>query len=267
LRIGYLQFAPVFGNKELNLQRVEDYLRGAKADLVVLPELFATGYLFESRQELLDLAEDTTGPTFTALRAMSQELGVSIVAGIAERAGDDCYNSIFVFGYGEIAASYRKVHLFDREKQLFSPGDTPFPVFDHRGAKIGLMICFDWIFPEATRVLALKGAQVVCHPSNLVLPYCPAAMITRCIENGFFAVTVNRVGVEARAGVELKFIGTSQIVNPRGVVLMRSGEVEEGLRIIDIDPRQADDKMVTARNHLIRDRRPGFYKDLCDVDT
>jgi predicted amidohydrolase len=88
-------------------------------------------------------------------------------------------------------------------------------------------------------------------------------MVTRCIENGVFAITTNRVGTESRANVELTFIGLSQLVGPRGDILMRADEKEEDIRIMDIDPSLADDKMVTQRNHLIDDRRIGFYKDLC----
>jgi predicted amidohydrolase len=263
MRAGYLQFAPVFGQKQANFERVENHLSDAKADLVVLPELFATGYIFESRDELRSLAEDSSGPTFAFLRDMSRRLGTAIVAGIAERDGDDCYNSCFLFTGGEIGARYRKVHLFDREKEIFDPGTSVFPVCDLNGVKLGLMICFDWIFPEVARVLALKGAQIICHPSNLVLPYCPRAMITRCIENSVFAITVNRTGTEARAGLELTFIGMSQIIGPRGEVLVRADNKEEGLRILDIDPGLADNKMVTRRNHALDDRKPELYGDLC----
>jgi predicted amidohydrolase len=262
MRVGYVQFAPAFGDKDANLERVEGLLQGAKADLIILPELFATGYIFESREELFDLAESRNGVTFERLKNLSRESGTTIVAGLAERDGDSCYNSAFAFSEGEIVGSYRKVHLFNREKELFTPGDTRFSAFDLEAGRIGLMICFDWIFPEATRLLALDGAQVICHPSNLVLPYCPQAMITRCIENGVFAITANRVGSEARAGLQLEFIGMSQIIGPRGDVLVRSGQ-EEVVRVIDIQPHQADDKMVTERNHILEDRRPEFYNGLC----
>jgi predicted amidohydrolase len=264
MRVGYLQFAPVFGRKQSNFERVEGFLSQAKADLVVLPELFATGYLFESKQELLELAEDETGPTFTFLKDLSRKSGAAIVAGIGERDGAACYNSCFLFSDGEVKAGYRKVHLFDREKELFNPGASSFPVCELKGARLGLLICFDWIFPEAARVLALKGAQILCHPSNLVLPYCPQAMITRCIENGVYAITVNRVGTEARAGLELTFIGMSQVIGPRGEVLVRGDNHGEDLRVIDIDPARADDKMVTARNHVIDDRKPELYRELCE---
>lgn len=263
MRAGYLQFAPVFGQKEANFERVDSLLSGAKADLVVLPELFSTGYIFESKDELRSLAEDEAGRTFAFLKDLSRRTNMAIVAGVAERAGDECYNSCFLFADGGIGARYRKVHLFDREKELFKAGTSPFPVCDLNGVKLGLMICFDWIFPEVTRLLALKGAQIICHPSNLVLPYCPRAMITRCIENSVFAITVNRVGTEARAGLELRFIGMSQVVGPRGEVLIRADSNEEGLRIIEIQPRLANDKMITQRNHVLDDRKPDLYGDLC----
>ncbi len=265
MRIGFLQFAPAFGDKKANLERVEQFLEGAKADLVVLPELFSTGYIFESKDELLELAEDEAGETFTFLKQLSLKLNMAIVAGIAERADGECYNSCYLIEDGDIRAKYRKLHLFDREKELFTPGNLSLDVVSVRGAKVGLMICFDWIFPEVTRILALKGAQIICHPSNLVLPYCPRAMITRCIENGVFAVTVNRVGTEARAGLELRFIGMSQIVGPRGEVLVRADDTEEGLRVIEIEPDLANNKMITQRNHVLKDRRPEFYGELLAI--
>jgi predicted amidohydrolase len=142
--------------------------------------------------------------------------------------------------------------------------DQGFSVVDHGGVRLGLMICFDWIFPETARSLALAGAQIICHPANLLLPHCPQAMITRCLENRVFAVTANRVGTEARAGQEIKFIGRSQVVSPRGEVLVRASE-EEMLQIIEIDPTAADDKLITPANHVLLDRRPEFYGRICDL--
>jgi predicted amidohydrolase len=168
-----------------------------------------------------------------------------------------------VFAAGDVIGTYRKVHLFDREKDLFEPGDRGFTVVAVSGVRLGLMICFDWIFPETARALSLMGAQVICHPANLVLPHCPQAMITRCVENRVFAITANRVGIEARAGEELRFIGTSQVISPRGEVLVRAGG-DEVIQIIDIDPAAADDKMVTRVNHVLADRKPAFYGKLCE---
>ncbi|MFZ1947859.1 MAG: nitrilase-related carbon-nitrogen hydrolase [bacterium] len=263
MRVGYVQFNPVYGRKQANLDRVAGFLDGTRADLVVLPELFATGYVFGSREELLEAAEDTAGETFARLAELSRACGTAIVAGIAEREGDRCFNSCFVFARGEILGCYRKIHLFDREKELFAPGDRGFTVVDLGGVRLGLMICFDWIFPEAARILTLMGAQILCHPANLVLPHCPQAMITRCLENRVYAVTANRVGTEVRDGEEYRFIGTSQVVSPRGQVLVRAGD-DELVQIIDVDPALADDKMVTSANHAIGDRRPDLYCKLTE---
>ena len=132
----------------------------------------------------------------------------------------------------------------------------PFPAC---GTTIGLLICFDWIFPEAARTLALAGATLLCHPSNLVLPHCPDAMITRCLENRVFAVTANRVGEERRGVTPLRFIGLSQVVSPRGERLARCGAVDEGAATAVIDPG-AFDKRLTPRNDLWEDRRPDIYR-------
>ena len=268
MRVGFLQTFPKFAlveeDKAKNIEKIRGFLEGAKADLIVLPELFATGYLFESAEELARLAENADGPTSTALRTLSKDTGIALVGTVAERSGDDIFNTCYAWSDGDVAGVYRKVHLFDREKYLFTPGDIPFQVIDVKGARIGLMVCFDWIFPEVARVLALGGAQILCHPSNLVLPFCPAAMVTRCLENRVFAITANRVGLERTGDLELEFVGMSEVVAPNGDILARAGREGEQLQIVDIDPTDADEKMVTSTNNVLTDRRPEFYKKLTE---
>jgi predicted amidohydrolase len=121
-----------------------------------------------------------------------------------------------------------------------------------------MLICFDWIFPETMRTLALKGAQVILHAANLVMPYCPDAMVTRALENRVFIVTADRIGEEKRNGKEYKFVGKSQIVAPNGEVLIRA-EDEECVKIVDIDPVIALDKKVNDFNDLFADRREDLY--------
>ena len=121
------------------------------------------------------------------------------------------------------------------------------------------MICFDWRFPESARKLALLGAQIICHPSNLVLPHCPNSMVVRALENNVFTITADRVGVENRTGEKLEFIGKSRIISPDGTVLGELGTEEPGFLAVEIDPALADDKNVTPRNDLFDDRRPEFY--------
>jgi predicted amidohydrolase len=256
LKIGFYQFTPVFGKVQVNLDKVLSALREAQADLIVLPELPFTGYLFADRAELAGLAEDPqASATIEALVDLCQRQGCHLVTGFAEKAGDKIFNSALLLGPSGVMNTYRKLHLFDREKLYFDSGNLPLRVNTVAGAKIGIMICFDWIFPEISRVLALEGADIICHPSNLVLNYCQQAMITRALENGVFAVTCNRTGEEQ----DLKFTGQSQIVAPRGELLHRAGPEEEFLFITDINPAKARDKMITGRNDLLGDRRPEWY--------
>ena len=108
--------------------------------------------------------------------------------------------------------------------------------------------------------LALAGAEIICHPANLVLPHCPDAMVTRCLENHLFSITANRIGVEGRGGKKrLAYIGQSEIVSPKGSVLVRAPRSREALRIVEIDSETARDKSLNPYNNLWRDRRPRLY--------
>lgn len=262
MKIGFVQNRPAFGDVVGNLDRIERLLAGCRADLIVLPELCATGYQFTGPEESRQLAEPTgDGPTARRLIALARETGAAIVAGLAERDGDNVYNSAIVVGPSGLLASYRKTHLFDTETKIFKPGDRPLPVIDLGPAKVGVMICFDWRFPEAARTLALKGADILAHPSNLVLPHCPQAMITRCLENRVFAVTANRVGQESRVpGETLEFIGQSQVVDPDGNVLVRASRENEEVHFVDIDPARARRKRINGVNDLFGDRRTDLYE-------
>jgi predicted amidohydrolase len=264
VRISVFQFSPRFGQVKDNLKRVENTLAGKKTDLLVLPELFSTGYLFRSKDELALFAEPVPqGPTTVALINLSKKTGASIVACIPERAGKRIYNSAIIISPRGFVGTYRKIHLFDREKLLFDEGNLPLSVFDLGFARIGVIVCFDWFFPEATRVLALKGAQIVCHCANLVLPWCQEVARARALENRVFFVTANRTGRESRGRRHLEFTGKSQIVSPCAEVLLRFSAKEEGLKTIEIDPKQADNKRLTQFNHVTKDRRPRFYRAIC----
>ena len=141
------------------------------------------------------MAESRDGLTFKMINEWTKKHSSFIVYGFAEQA-DKIYNSAALVGPDGIVGIYRKVHLFDRENLFFTPGNLGFPVFYLPFGKIGIMICFDWIYPESARSLAIKGAQLIAHPANLVLPDCPDAMVTRCLENRVFTATADRVGEE-----------------------------------------------------------------------
>ena len=261
MKVGYLQFNPIFGEIKQNLDFVDERVRRMECDLVVLPELFNTGYQFVSVEEAASLAEDIpTGPTTSRLLHLAVDCRMHIVAGLAERAEGRIYNSAVLIGPSGVIGLYRKTHLFSEENLWFTPGDTGFPVYDIGPARIGLMICFDWFYPESTRTLALKGADIVAHPSNLILPHCPDAMIIRCLENRIFAVTCNRIGSEERGGKsKLSFIGTSEIVSPAGKILKRARSAQIECGIVDVDPFEARQKKINSYNDLLAGRRPAHY--------
>jgi len=258
LRAAVVQTEPVFGDVQANVEQALDLIP-AGCDLAVLPELFSTGYQFRSRAEAAELAEPLPdGPTAVRMIEFAAANRVAIVAGIAETGNNCLYNSCLLARPDGGIAVYRKTHLFWEEKLCFAPGDSGFAVHDAAGARVGMMICFDWIFPESARTLAMAGAGIICHPSNLVLPHCPDAMITRCIENRVFAITANRVGVENRTGRRLRFIGLSRIVSPRGEILVGLDETETGAAVAEIDTIETD-KSITPLNDLWEDRRPELY--------
>ena len=259
MRLAVLQFAPRFGEVARNLAKVEELLDGIEADVVVLPELFQTGYLFTRREELPRLAEPIDGATFERVHGWARALDAAVVYGFAEATPMGCFNSALIVAPEGLLTHYRKIHLFDREKLWFEPGDLGFPVVDFRGTRLGLMVCFDWRFPEAARSLAFQGAEVIVHPSNLVLPWCPDAMITRALENNVFIATSDRWGTDTKDGVELRFIGRSQVVGPKGERLATLGEAEDGVLVVEVDPARARDKQVTEHNHLFGDLRPTHY--------
>jgi predicted amidohydrolase len=262
MKVGYYQFNPVFGDVARNLETVANKLSKVRCDLMVLPELFASGYQFVSKDEVAALAEPVPdGATTRRLCAVARERSMHIVAGLPERDGARYYNSAVVVGPKGVIGCYRKAHLFFEETKFFTPGDSGFQVWDIGAAKIGVMVCFDWFYPESSRTLALKGADIICHPSNLVLPHCPDAMVTRCLENHVFSITANRIGSEKRGGKrKLTYIGTSEVVSPRGKILHRAPENREKLAIVDVDPKEARDKSLNPYNDLLRDRRRALYE-------
>ncbi len=262
-KIGYYQFRPLFGQVRKNVSKVLNTLSQAEADLIVLPELPFTGYYFQNREETLSLAEDpANSATVESLIALCRERDFYLITGFAEKKRDKCFNSALLIGPSGIIHTYRKLHLFNEEKNWFDPGDTPLQVTEVRGAKVGIMVCFDWIFPEVTRTLSVLGADIVCHPSNLVLSYCQTTMLSRCLENAIFAVTCNRFGFDKRPQGYLKFTGKSQIVAPKGILLHRAPSQKSELFITEIDIDLARDKSITALNEIMEDRRPEYYAPL-----
>ena len=263
MKVGYYQFRPSFGKVRQNVKKVINALQEVKADLIVLPELAFTGYHFQNRNELKTLAEDPEkSSTVEALVELCQKNNIHLVTGFAEKNKDKIFNSALLIGPEGIEHTYRKLHLFNEEKNYFDEGDVPLQVNIVNDVKVGMLVCFDWAFPETMRALTLQGAEVIAHPSNLVLAFCQEAMITRCLENRVFAITTNRFGSDKRPHGELKFTGKSQIVGPGGVLINRAASQREALYVTEIDPAQSQNKNITILNDLIADRRPEYYQDL-----
>jgi len=255
-RVGFVQFDSGILQKRRNLENSFSLAEGLRADLIVFPELFNSGYAFKNVAELASMAESVPeGETTQALLGLSRRKHCCLVAGIAEKSAGKFYNSAAVVCDGEFLGVYRKTHLYGREKKFFSQGDTGFKVFNCRGMKIGVMICFDWFFPESVRTLALAGADVVAQPANLVLPYCPESLKTRCLENRVFAVMADVVGKQRG----LEFQGLSEVVGPDGKVLRRASASEPEAGAVQIDLAQARDKKLKDGNDVFADRRPEFY--------
>jgi predicted amidohydrolase len=264
MKAGYYQFKPVFGQVRRNLEKIITGLEQVSADLIVLPELALTGYLFKDREELRELAEDVADSVSVSwLTDLCRRRKFHLVTGFAERSGDKLFNSALLIGPKGRIHTYRKLHLFNNEKKIFDQGDTPLSVQNVGSVRIGMMVCFDWLFPEVSRTLALCGADVICHPSNLVLAYCQQTMITRCLENHVYAITANRFGPDRRPHDQLRFTGRSQIVAPGGELVHRAPAQREELYICDLDIRRSGQKKITPLNDVISDRRPEFYFRLC----
>jgi predicted amidohydrolase len=264
MKIGFVQFAPVLGDPGGTMSRMDRLIpRGKDADLLVLPELCNSGYNFQSKTQAWETSEQIENSRFVRyLQSRCQEYDLYIVSGFNERDEGILYNSAILVGPHGCIGKYRKLHLFKNEKDYFQSGNLGLPVFDIGWCRVGMLVCFDWIFPEAPRVLALRGADIICHPSNLVLPgYAQKAMPVHALVNRVYVVTANRIGSEG----ELSFTGCSIMANPRGEVIAQASRESEDVEIREVDVTLARDKMITERNHLFEDRRPRAYALLTDT--
>lgn len=270
MKIACLQYDVVRGEREKNFSEVESLLGEVDADLIVLPEFFSSGYFFRSTDEAHETAESIPdGPSTQFLERLARETGATFVAGIPERAedgeGEAFFNSAVVVTPRGWLGTYRKTHLYYEETLHFSPGDSGFPVWtvtdrEGRPYRLGVMVCFDWIFPEAARSLALNGADILAHPANLVLPYCPDAMRTRAIENCVITATGSRIGSESNGKETLSFSGGSRICSARGDVLADAGSGTRTVITAEVDPFSIQEmRRLNRYNHLFEDRRSDLY--------
>ncbi|MEZ5196159.1 MAG: nitrilase-related carbon-nitrogen hydrolase [Bacteroidales bacterium] len=257
---GFLQFNPLLGQPNENIKNIALLIDEAMhANLLVIPELANSGYNFESKEQALQLAvTDNKSNYLNLLQEKASQHNMFIVSGFLEREDDKLFNSSILVGPNGILGKYRKIHLFWNEFDFFERGNLGLPVFDLGFCKIGMLICFDWIFPEVWRILAIKGADIICHPSNLVLPYAQQAVPVQGMINRTFNITANRFGTER----EVTFSGKSFISDPFGKTLVSASPDEDEIGIAKLDISKARNKMITPRNHAFNDRIPEEYTEI-----
>lgn len=265
--IACAQIDCVLGNPKTNLQKIISTIRSAAerdARLVMFPECALTGYAYNSLDEAIPFAEPIDGPSSQAVAEVCQETGAYAVAGFIEADGDKFYNAAMLVGPEGVVGGYRKVHLpFIGIDRFLTPGDRQFEVFDLPFGKVGLNICYDISFPEAARVLKLKGAELIALITNWPEAAWRSPEFvanTRALENHVFYAATDRVGTERG----WQFIGRSLIVDCNGDTLAEAGAEDEELLIAAIEFPQANNNRIinVAGAYEVdraKDRRPGHY--------
>ena len=266
--IACAQIDCVLGNPKTNLEKIISTIRSAAergAHLVMFPECALTGYAYSSLAEGIPFAETIDGRSSQAVAQVCRETGAYAVVGFIEAAEDKFYNAAMLVGPDGVVGGYRKVHLpFIGIDRFLTPGDRQFEVFDLPFGKVGMNICYDISFPEAARVLKLKGAELIALITNWPEASWRSPEFlahARALENHVFFAATDRVGTERG----WKFIGRSKIVDCNGDTIAEAGAEDEELLITAIDFHQAND------NHIVNvpgeyeidrtaDRRPDQYQ-------
>jgi N-carbamoylputrescine amidase len=247
------------------------------AEIVCLPELFRTPYFCQREDPaLFDLAEPIPGPTTEVLARIARELRIVIVASLFERRAAGVYHNTAVVldADGAVRGRYRKMHIPDDplyyEKFYFTPGDLGFTAFDTAVGKVGTLVCWDQWYPEAARLTALAGADVLFYPT--AIGWHPSekaehgeAQVTawqimqraHAIANGVYVAAVNRVGHEGPADGGLEFWGASFVCDPFGVVLAEASRTDEAVLVVECD--RAHQEEVRRNWPFLRDRRIDAY--------
>lgn len=272
-------------DRAANLAAAERLVRRAAregAEIVLLPELFETPYFPKDQAaKHFALAAPLDGhPVLARFSALARELGIVLPLSVFERANTAAFNTLVTVGRdGERISVYRKAHIPDgpgyQEKFYFSPGDTPFAPMETGSARIGAAVCWDQWFPEAARILALRGAEILFYPTAIGSEPPPAppvdsrrhwqrVMQGHAAANMVPVVASNRFGRETGDSAEITFYGTSFIAGATGEILAEAGSEGEDVLVARFDL----DELAERRRGwgLFRDRRPDLYGALCSLD-
>jgi predicted amidohydrolase len=268
--IASIQYEPEFGAVDANLDAMEELIRAAVAQgatIAVLPELADSGYVFAAREELEAVAEPIPeGRSATRLIALAQELSIHIASGLAERDGERFYNAALLCGPQGFVGKYRKLHLWNREKLFFEPGDLGLPVFETPIGPLGLAICYDGWFPETFRAMAVAGAGMVLVPTNWVPmagqaeadePIANTLIKAAAHSNGIYIAAADRIGVERGQ----PFIGRSLIVGPDGLALAGPASARDPQIILATAQLGMVEsyRSLNQFNNVLGDRRTDIY--------
>jgi 5-aminopentanamidase len=267
VRVAVCQLAPVLGDLDGNRVRARSAIEAAAdagAQIVVLPELAASGYMFRDANEARALAEPPGGPTVSGWAELAAARGLVIVGGFAEDGGDRLYNSAAVIDPAGLRAVYRKVHLWDRETLVFTPGDAPPAVVETAHGRIAAMVCYDLEFPEWVRLAALAGADLLCVPTNWPREARPDGERPMEVLRAMVAASTNRMAVAVcdRCGDErgATWVAGSAIAGADGWLLAGPAERPEPVVLTaDVDLGASRDKALGPRNDALADRRPALY--------
>jgi N-carbamoylputrescine amidase len=255
------------GNRERILEAIRS-ATGQGAHLVILPELAQSGYRLESWREVEAAAEPIPGPTTELWRAEAEQHGCYIVGGICERDGNAFYNSVALVGPDGVLARYRKLHLFENERLIYQPGNAGLPVVTLPFGRVGVVVCYDLRFPEAMRILALQGADLVAVPTAWAPGFDrtpPPDGIIDQVKAAAVQANLNQVWVAcaSRSGADgdLTYLGSSVIVNPYGrIEYGPAPSDQEAIEVREIDLAEA--RRAKVRHPLITplaDRRTDVY--------
>jgi predicted amidohydrolase len=268
VRVAVHQLAPAIGDLDGNRARALaaiDAAAAAAAQIVVLPELAASGYVFRDAAEARSLAEPPDGPTVAGWAERAAAHGLVVVGGFAEAGpGGRLHNSAALVDAAGLRALYRKVHLWDRESLVFTPGDQPPAVVATAHGRIGVMVCYDLEFPEWVRLAALRGAELLCVPTNWPREPRPDGERPMEVLRAMVAASTNRMAVAVcdRCGDErgVSWVAGSAIAGPDGWLLAGPAVAPRpALLTADVDLAAARDKAIGPRNDALGDRRPALY--------
>ncbi|MEZ6055956.1 MAG: carbon-nitrogen hydrolase [Planctomycetaceae bacterium] len=263
-------------NLELTLQKIREAAAGG-AQIICTQELFLTPYFCQTEDyAFFEHAEPIPGPTTSALSSLAKELGVVIVGSLFEKRAEGLYHNTAVVldADGSLAGKYRKMHIPDDplflEKFYFTPGDLGFRSFPTKFARVGVLICWDQWYPEAARLTALTGAEILFYPT--AIGWHPAEKAqqgtaqhsswetiqrSHAVANGVYVAVPNRVGLEPGPTDGIEFWGQSFIADPQGTIVSKGSVGDDEIVIADCDFGRIDDQ----RTHwpFLRDRRIDAY--------